>query len=884
MLNHGLLERDEALGTIFKCVTKAGSGIGSVVLVSGEAGVGKSTMIMEFARRHPNLAQILVGYCDASNTPLPLGPLSDFAENLGPELLQMMRSGEATSALFPAVIKRIHDSKVPVVIIIEDLHWADSATLDLVRYLGRRVVAARFVLILSFRNDDVGIDHPLTTVLGDLPASSVSRIALEPLSEKAVAQISGTEGKSLSKLYDLTDGNPLFLTELLAHGQPDGPLPASIRDAVWARLSRISDVERQALYNLSIMPAPIEPELSVALVDGSPIEIANLVRHGFLRKLSNGNLMFRHELARLATLEAIEPARRRELHALAENALARMRSADIAGILTRRVHHADGAGNANKILELAPLAAAEARRLGAHEQAAALLGLALTQVYLATPEQAAQLYEDWSYEVGLSKNIGDDVIAARQKAVELWQQLGRPEKVSKNYRWLWRLHWYRGEAEKAQEYIEKAEAVLAGCEPGPDLAMAYSVRSQTMMLRDENAAAIEWGQKAISLAQQLGDKESLTHALNNVGTAMLAICNLDGKAYLEESLNIALANGFHEQAARAYTNFSEAALNNREFALAERLFNEGIAFDIRHDLDAWTHYLSGGLARLRVEQGRFGEADIICTGILKLERLTLIMKLPAKIALGFARIRLGASDGEMLLQQSLEDGLATSEPQYILPCYLGLAEAAWLAGDELRARRQLEKVIALGGNLTDYRYLGEVQVWSKRLGLPFEQKNLPNEISKPYAAELLGETAAAAKAWDVIGSPYQAAMSLAHSHDVSALAEALQRFEKIGAKAASNFIRRRVKLLGLTGVLPKPARGPYRAARQHPLGLTEKEVRVLALLSEGMGNHQIAAQLNRSPRTIEHHVAAVLAKLNASNRVEVILRMQSEPWLVQGIQ
>jgi DNA-binding CsgD family transcriptional regulator/Tfp pilus assembly protein PilF len=882
MLEHGLLERDEALGTIFKCVTTASSGMGSVVLVSGEAGVGKSTMIMEFARRHAKLAQLFVGYCDASNTPLPLGPVFDFAESLGPQIVEMMHSGEATSALFPAIMKRLHDSKLPIVMVIEDLHWADRATLDLVRYLGRRVVASRFVMILSFRNDEVGVDHPLTAVLGDLPASSVSRIVLKPLSEKAVAQISGAEGKSLLKLYELTDGNPLFLTELLAHGQPDGPLPASIRDAVWARLSRTSDLERQALYNLSIVPVPIEPELVIALAGDNQTNIANLVRRGLLRELSNGNLIFRHELARLATLEAIEPDRLRELHESAENVLVQMQSADVAGILTRRVHHADGAGNANKILELAPLAAAEAKRLGAHEQAAALLGQALSYVKLAAPEQAAQLYEDWSYEVGLSKNIGEDVIAARQKAVELWQQLGRPEKVSKNYRWLWRLHWYRGEAEKAQEYIEKAEAVLAGCKPGPDLAMAYSVRSQTLMLRDENEAAIEWGQKAISLAQQIGDIESLTHALNNVGTAMLAIGNLDGKTYLGESLNIALANGLHEQAARAYTNFSEAALNNREFALAERLFKEGIAFDIRHDLDAWTHYLSGGFARLRVEQGRFGEADIMCTGILSLERQTLIMKLPAKIALGFARIRLGSSDGEMLLQQSLEDGFATSEPQYILPSYLGLTEAAWLAGDELKASAYLEKAIAVGGNLANFRYIGDIQVWSKRLGLAYEQNDLLKEIFQPYAAELAGEFAAAAKAWDQVGSPYQAAMSLAHSNNLQELVEALRLFQKIGAKAASHFVRQRAELLGFTDLLPKPTRGPYKAARQHPLGLTEKEVRVLALLSEGQGNHQIAAQLNRSRRTIEHQVGSVLTKLNARNRVEVILRMQTEPWLLYG--
>ena len=881
MMNYELLERDGAIAAISQCVTKARAGEGTVVLISGEAGVGKTTMVIELAKRHAEFARFLVGYCDASNTPQPLGALSDFAEDLGPEIVDLLRSGDAQHTLFPAVIKKIHNSKLPIVMIIEDAHWADSATLELIRYLGRRVVAARFVLILSFRNDEVGIDHPLTAVLGDLPSSAVHRVVLEPLSEKAVGQMSGAEGKGLLNLCNLTGGNPLFLTELLAHGGPGGPLPTSIRDAVWSRLSRISDGERQSLCNLSIVPVPIENKLAEVLVEGKMADIANLVGLGLLRRLSNGNLMFRHELARLATMESIQPARLQQLHRIAENTILQMDTHDIAGILTRRVHHAEGAGDARKVLELAPLAAVEAQRLGAHEQAASLLELALQHVKLASPEQAAQLYEDWAYEVGLSKNIGEDVIAACHCAADLWLQLRRPEKVSKNYRWLSRFHWYRGEAQKADEYLRKAEDVLSDCEPGPELAMVYSMRSQTLMLREEIAAAIDWGERAIALAKQFNDTETLTHALNNVGTAMLATGDLAGKARLQESLELAFSNGFHEQAARAYTNFSEAALNNRDFALAERLFAEGIAFDTTHDLDSWTHYLSGGFARLRVEQGRFEEADIICTSILGLQRLTMIMKMPAKIALSLARIRLGKSNVEVFLNQCLEDGLVIGEPQYLLPCFLGLVELAWLAGDEAGAQQHLEKALHLGATLTDPWQLGEMQVWAKRLGISVDHYKLPSVPAAPFAAELNNEHVNAAELWHEIGSPYQAAMSLAQSNDAIRLFDALERFEKLGAKSAIAWLRRRAEGLGVGNDLPKPRRGPYRAARTHPMGLTEKEVNVLTLLNEGHGNFQIAKRLNRSQRTVEHHVAAVLAKLNANNRIEVILRFQSEPWLLQ---
>jgi DNA-binding CsgD family transcriptional regulator len=208
-------------------------------------------------------------------------------------------------------------------------------------------------------------------------------------------------------------------------------------------------------------------------------------------------------------------------------------------------------------------------------------------------------------------------------------------------------------------------------------------------------------------------------------------------------------------------------------------------------------------------------------------------------------------------------------------------ELAWMAGDEENAHQQLGKALELGSTLTDPWQLGEMQVWAKRLGVPIEHYKLPIIVAQPFAAELNCEYETASGFWDKIGSPYQAAMSLAHSTEKRNLFDALGRFEKLDSKSAIAWLRRRAVDLGFGDALPKPRRGPYRAARSHPMGLTEKEVNVLALLSEGHGNFQIAKQLNRSQRTVEHHVAAVLAKLNANNRVEVILRLQSEPWLLQ---
>jgi len=302
--------------------------------------------------------------------------------------------------------------------------------------------------------------------------------------------------------------------------------------------------------------------------------------------------------------------------------------------------------------------------------------------------------------------IDESVIAARQRAVALWRELGRLDKVGLNLRWLSRLHWYRGEARQAGDYADEAVRELERLPPGRELAMAYSARSQMHMLHDRTDEAIAWGQRAIALAEQVGDVETRVHALNNVGTALLLSGRPGGREPMEESLALALKHGFHEHAARVYTNYAEYAVLFKEFDLAERILAEGIAFDTRHDLDAWTHYLVGRQAQLRMEQGRLREAETIAGGVMRLKRLTLVMHLPALTVLGRVRVRLGEPDGVAMLQQALKDALATGEPQYIFPACLALAEAAWLAEDPAACQAQLEQLAALPLDTSDPWELG----------------------------------------------------------------------------------------------------------------------------------------------------------------------------------
>ncbi|HJQ59741.1 MAG TPA: AAA family ATPase, partial [Vineibacter sp.] len=482
-----LLERDAPLEALLTALRNAAAGRGGIAVVGGEAGIGKTALLDEFARRAGTRARVLWGGCEALFTPRPLGPLQDMVQALDPRLATMLAQTASPGQLFPAVLQALQDTKRPLALLFEDVHWADNATLDLVKYLGRRLSMLRVLLVLTLRTDEVGPDHPMAQVLGDLPAAGLRRIGLGALSPQAVAILARQAGRSGADLHRVTSGNPFFVTELLA--SPDAAhedLPASVRDAVWSRLSRLTAGERAALEAISINPGPVEPWLVRAVVGpDADATVDRCIARAVLLRDAQGALRFRHELARLATLERLPMAAQRTLHARVEAALSQAAAGGQADdSLSRRVHHAAGADDGERVLDLAPRAAAEAARLGAHQQAASHLAMALRYVAHAPKPVAAQLKEDWAYEAGLALQIDDSVIESRRGAVALWRELGRADKVGLNLRWLSRLHWYRGESKLAGDYADEAVRVLESLPPGRELATAYSVRSQLHMLHD----------------------------------------------------------------------------------------------------------------------------------------------------------------------------------------------------------------------------------------------------------------------------------------------------------------------------------------------------------------------------------------------------------------
>src|SRR5690606_37453032 len=373
---------------------------------------------------------------------------------------------------------------------------------------------------------------------------------------------------------------------------------------------------------------------------------------------------------------------------------------------------------------------------------------ALRFVDEAEPETAAELYENWAYEAGLALGIDDDVLEARRHAITLWRALGRTEKVGDNLRCLAYLHWYRGEAATAFRFAREAVRVLDGSPPSPERAMAYSYLSQLHMLSDRAEEAIAWGQRALELAEALDDMEVKIHALNNIGTASAYTGDESGVGMLKESLSLALRHGFHEHAARAYTNLSCHAVDFRDFTLADRIIGEAIAFDVQNDLDSWTHHLSGVFAQLRMEQGRLRDAEAIAGGVLELAHPTLAMRLPAASVLARVRMRRKQDKAREGLTEVLAQAIATDEAQHIVPARLALVEHYWLHDAPESARRHLDALAAMDpANLNPWME-GELRLWAKRVSHPLERDDR-RELPAPVVAELAGEGREACGLWPV---------------------------------------------------------------------------------------------------------------------------------------
>ena len=779
-----LIERSDALSTLEDALADvADVGTGRLVLVSGEAGVGKTALLRRFCDQHRGSVRILWGTCDPLFTPRPLGPLLDVAEVAGGELTGVLHEGGSPHAVATVLMREL-GSRTPTVLVLDDVHWADEATLDVVGILGRRVDAVPSLVVLSYRDDEVDRSHPLRMVLGVLATQSlISRLELTPLSRSAVAQLAEHHGVDADDLFVRTAGNPFFVREALA--VRDAELPITVRDAVLARTLGLSERAAAVLDAVAIVPAQVELWLLEALATDAVDGLDECFGSGLLTHTPNG-IAFRNELARIAVEDALRPNRRLQLHRKALTALADPPAG--SPDLERLAHHAEAARDGSAVLRYASAAGERAALVGAHREAAAQYARALRFADDLAPRERAELLKRRSRECYLTDQP-DAAIAALNGAIDCYRELGDRLTEGDSLGRLANILWCPGRVVDALRTAQEAQDVLEELPPSRELARTYATVASIRKDGDEFDEALAWGRRALELAESLDDQGTLTHALNTIGTSELLGGNPDGLEKLERSLLLAERADLVDHVGRALVHLVWAGMRLRTYDLADRYLERGLAFAAESGVDLWRFYLLAFGARVALDRGQWNEAVDSATLIFEKPVISTTPRIAAHIVLGLVRVRRGEPDGRSRLDEALALGMASGELSRIAPAAAALAEAAWLADDPHGVDMATGEAFELAVRRRAAWHLGELGYWRWRAGL---ESGPPDGAAEPYALQMSGDWRRAAQLWAEIGCPYEAALALAEGEDEDAVRHARDTLRLLGAQPAADIVSLRL--------------------------------------------------------------------------------------------
>jgi DNA-binding CsgD family transcriptional regulator/tetratricopeptide (TPR) repeat protein len=854
-----LVERESALAELAGRAARARAGDGGLVLVAGEAGVGKTALLERLACDLPD-ARWSWGACDGLFTPRPLGPLFDVAAQLGGPLEELCRAGAGRDELFSALLRQLSEPGVLDVVVIEDVHWADEATIDLLRFLGRRLKGAPALLVASYRDDGLAAGHPLLVALGDLAGQrSTGRVRLDPLSAEGVRVLSAASGLDLAELFRLTGGNPFYLTEVLQAGMR--AVPAAARDAVLARAARLGAQARELLDVTALLGSKVEPALIEAVAPGSAALLDEMLASGLLTE-DGGRLRFRHEIARLTIEQAIAAHRRGPIHRRVLDALAALGGADDA----RLAFHAEGAGDGPAVLRYATAAARRAADLASHREAAAQYQRAVRFAAHADAAAAAGLYDALARETSLVDRWAESGQAG-ECALELWRELGDRRREGDTQTQLSRVFSRLCRGADAVAAAESAVETLRPLGASLELARAYGVLAAMRMTAGHDAGAAGLARRAVEMAQQVNDPAVLSDALNTLGCC-LSLDDDDWPVPLRQALDIAVAARLPEQAGRAFANLHSISCEHRRFAAAGQYYADGLRYTDEHDIGVYVNCLRGTQVFLLEQTGRWQEAVALGEQLLA-TAASPINRIQSLVVLGQIRARRGEAPAWPYLDEAAASADSSSEPQWIVAARLARAEAHWLAGDAARARAEADLARPAAAGVSGWDR-GAVLSWLGRCG---SGQELPGPVAEPYQRQLDGYPEKAAQLWTDFGCPYQAALTLYDTAEERLLRRALELFTGLGATAAVKATRQKMRVAGIRSI---PA-GPRSATRADPLGLTKREHEILTLVGTGLTSAEIAARLFISAKTVDHHVASAVGKLGAPSRAAAAASLRQSP-------
>ncbi len=857
-----LIERDEFLASLQQHFVNVENGEGRCILLSGEAGIGKTALVKAFCKQQHDNSNIFQGACDNLFTPRPLAPLYDILWQVNKERWPVSSAIESRAALFANIFQELSAKKGKLLIVFEDVHWADEGTLDFIRFFAKRIYQLPCLFILTYRDNEIHSNHPLRNVLGQLPPDSFTKMPLVPLSKQAVVEMAIHKGLNGEDVYSISQGNPFYVNEILASYSPG--IPDNIKDSILSVYEQQKEGTKNAWQIWSVMPEGLEVDRVAKLKSA----LGKAIDHCFAISVilvQNGKVVFKHELYRRTIEESLTLFKRMELNKMILELF--LDSFEEKGEVERILNYAKNANERNLVVKYAPLAASKAALIGAHKEASKLFLTAIEYFEGDDTNQLAELYEAYAYECYLSNQV-KEAITFTEKVLKLWKDSADIVKTGDSLRFLSRLWWLNGNGNNAENFALQAIEVLKDEPVSATKAMAFSNMSQLKMLSDEPAECFLWGEKAIAMAKELGNVEILSHAINNVGSLKMCIpsSEQEGIAMLQQSLEIALKNSYHEHAARAYTNLGSGAIKIKNYALAKRALQEGLEYCEERDLDSWKDYMLSWKARLDLESGNWSGAQAIADNLLKNENQPAIIKIPALIVIGKIKIRKGEKDALPLLMNAKVMAFETMELQRIIPLMVALLEYEWLTGKTIIEKNDLDQTfLLLQGAGIDWDK-NEFAFWMKKAGrhLVSNKEIIELDISSESSASKAGEF------WEKSECPYERSLVLFEGN-VDDKKRAIVIVQDLGGVAVYQKMKQAMRNLGIKNI----PRGIRSSTRSNAALLTSREIDVLQLLKGEMQNKEIAAQLYISPKTVDHHVSNILFKLDADSRSKAVTKADS---------
>ena len=849
-----LLEREPELAVLEGALARASTGQGSGIAVAGEPGAGKSALFDAGVAAAAGF-RVLRGGCDPLSTPRPLGPFRDIATAAGfPDHSgDDARLSQWCESVFAALTSE------PTLLIIEDLHWVDTASVEVLRFLARRLDGSPLVLWVSYRAEEIGPRHSARSLLGDFARlDGVSTLVLSPLSIRAVAELVDPVGLDAERVHAATAGNPFFVTEVAK--EPGRPVPTSVRDAVLARVAAVTPDDFEVLQLVAAAPDRLDDValgcLSVDLPTLRRLDLTGLLVRG------RGGLRFHHELARQAIESTIPPGGAQQIHARLLTALETIASVDPA----RLTHHAVAAGNRAKAARHAREAADEATFAASHTEAASFFAVALENAEGASPAERADLLQRRSLALYLTSRLAEAIETIRE-SFPLWEAAADGAGLATAHETCAVYEYYNARRSEAESQAELASEVGLAARADGAVGQARATSAFLAFMRTDLAAA----SSALAESARIADRADL-EALATRSRLIQNLTDLAGgdehdRAAVLVEIDTARTRAWDELASSGYSQLSYLDVEFRRYRAAEHVLEESLPFAVDRDIAICQHWQRSVRSRLRFGQGRWSAAQEDAVHVLTEDGMPVARVWPLVIS-GLIALRQGRpSESSDPLEAAWEMASELREPWRYLPTLSALAERMWVTGvsDDRVTTEAVAAVAEQDGRPGTEWVVGDLALWLQRLGL---LEAVPSTTAEPFQLTLDGRHDEAARWWRHAGDPYAEALALSDSSDPDNQVRAVELLDRLEASGTADRLRADLRRRGVANIPAKPRT----STRSNPAGLTNRQLDVAKLVARGFTNAEIAARLFISPKTTDHHVSAVLAKLGAPTRRAVMMQ------------